>query len=252
MKQVIFCAILLAFVSCNPTHTIMTYNVGAFGKYTDDSTPQIARIISSTGAEAVALNELDSCNRRHNVYQLEALARQLGGWDCTFAATFPFAGGSYGNGVVCKPHILRSERIALPVFDGSEPRSVALAETKDYVIASVHLDHLGKEAAFKQASMLNDWFTENYDGCSKPVFLCGDMNSFPESRVIDELDKKWELLSVLDCTYPSDAPIRCIDYIFRLRSAAPVTVISSEVLSAPEDIALASDHLPVILRFKLH
>lgn len=228
----------------------MTYNVGAFGKYTDDSTPQVAEIIRSVGAEAVALNELDSCNRRHNVYQLKVLADQLGGWDYAFAATFPYAGGSYGNGVVCESPVIRSERIALPVFDGSEPRSIALAETEDYVIASVHLDHLGKEAAFKQTCLLNEWFAENYDGCKKPVFLCGDMNSLPESRVVSELGKSWELLTVLDATYPSDTPVKCIDYIFRLRSAAQVKVVSSEVLSSPEGIALASDHLPVILKFR--
>ena len=47
------------------TMTLLTYNVGVFSKYEDDTTPQVAELIRNTGASLVALNELDSCNRRH-------------------------------------------------------------------------------------------------------------------------------------------------------------------------------------------
>ena len=62
---------------------LMTYNVGAFGKELEDSAPMIARMIVELGAETVALNELDSCNRRHNINQVQHLADELNGLSTT-------------------------------------------------------------------------------------------------------------------------------------------------------------------------
>lgn len=50
---------------------LMTYNVGNFSKYRDDSLPEVARLIRECDASLVSLNELDSCNRRHNTFQLQ-------------------------------------------------------------------------------------------------------------------------------------------------------------------------------------
>lgn len=222
---------------------VMSYNVGVFSKSGSDSTADVAALIKASGASLVALNELDSCNRRHNVYQLKALADSLGGWNYLFASAFPFAGGAYGNGVVSRERVLASYSISLPRFDGAEPRSCAVVETELCVFASVHLDYTGKTARTSQAKLLNDWFTEHYGGYGKPVLLCGDMNSVPESEAIAELSRCWTLLSVTDPTHPASAPKKCIDYIFALKSAAPVRVLSSEVSTAARD---ASDHLPVL------
>lgn len=230
---------------------VMTYNIGAFSKYSSDSTPLVADIIRSSGADIVALNELDSCNRRNNVHQVEVLARELGGWDFSFASAFPFAGGAYGNGVVSSDPVLARHRIALPVYDGSEPRSVAVVETEDYVFASVHLEFKGQMASLEQAKLINTWFEERYSGSEKPVILCGDMNSLPGSQTMTELGKCWEMLSDSLPTFPSFSPSECIDYILRLRSAADVHVISSGI---PDNASLAlseaSDHLPVLVRLK--
>ena len=56
------------------TMTLVSYNVGVFSKYEDNTVPQVADLIRGTGASLVALNELDSCNRRHATYQLKELA----------------------------------------------------------------------------------------------------------------------------------------------------------------------------------
>ena len=79
--------------------TVMTYNVGAFGKYTKSSVKAVAKIIRASGADIVGLNETDSCNIRHNTFQVKDLAKRLG-WDYSFARALRFGGGSYGNGVV--------------------------------------------------------------------------------------------------------------------------------------------------------
>lgn len=225
--------------------TILTYNVGAFGKY-GDSMAGVARVIRESGASLVALNELDSCNRRHSNFQLKDLACTLGGWDYHFASAFPFAGGAYGNGIVSREPILRSETLSLPQANGAEPRSTAVVETASCVFASVHLDHRSEEARLAQMAVLNDWFTVHYSGIAKPVFLCGDFNSRPESAVLEALEPFWNRLGGIDFTYSTDHPHGCIDYVFALRSAAPVQVISSQVLTS-ETIRL-SDHFPVQVR----
>lgn len=228
-------------------YTVMTYNVGVFSKYSEDSTAEVAALIKASGASLVALNELDSCNRRHNVYQLKELAEALGGWDYHFASAFPFAGGAYGNGVVSQEPIIARHSIALPLFDGSEPRSCAVVETENCVFASVHLDYKGITARTAQAQVLNDWFTEHYSACGKPVLLCGDMNSTPDYEAIAELLECWDMLSGTGPTYPSGEPKKCIDYIFSLKSAAPVKTLTSKVITAAGD---ASDHLPVLVKFR--
>ncbi|MBO4566675.1 MAG: alpha-N-acetylglucosaminidase C-terminal domain-containing protein [Bacteroidales bacterium] len=227
--------------------TLMSWNVGVFSKYSQDSMADVARAILRSGADAACLCELDSCNRRHPEYQLKELAESLGGWQYSFASAFDFAGGAYGNGIVCKEPILRSERIALPLADGAEPRSCAVVETERFVLGATHLDHKGFEARPAQARALNDWFTEHYSGSSKPVFLCGDFNSLPDSETLSVLSDSWDLISGTSPTYPSDSPDRCIDYIFTLRSAAPVYTVSSYVDST---CSAASDHLPVTVSVK--
>lgn len=226
--------------------TLFTYNVGVFSKYTDDSTPAVADLIAAAGADIAALNELDSCNRRHNVHQLEALADILGGWNHHFASAISFAGGSYGNGIVTKDGISSSYKLMLPVFDGSESRSVAVVETKDYVFASTHLDHKGEYAGVEQARIINKWFEQRYSGESRPVFLCGDMNSRPDGTAVGVLLEKWDNISGDAPTYPSDSPRSCIDYIFCLKSARPI-ISADAVLLSSADISSVSDHLPVVV-----
>ena len=298
--------------------TVMTWNVGVFSKNSEDSKGDAARLLLSQGVDAVALNELDSCNRRHSAYQLADFADSLGGWNYHFAGAFPFAGGSYGNGVACKSQIVKSFSLRLPKFDGDEPRSLAVIETEDFVLGAVHLDHKGDTARVAQVRLVSDWFKDNYCESGKPVLLCGDFNSLPDSPAVAALLEDWTALSgvagaetgsvqssggavgadgvqstgvangasgaqatgvtngasgaqatgVADGdsrtqvnwsddgtresgtprfapTYPSDAPQKCIDYIFALNGSAPVNVLYCKVLNSD-----ASDHLPVVVRLR--
>ena len=62
---------------------IMSYNIGSFGKYitsVTENVKMVAAMIKEVGADAVALNELDSVNTRHNVNEAALLAETLGGW----------------------------------------------------------------------------------------------------------------------------------------------------------------------------
>ena len=243
-----FLFLSLALLSCGNskgpvTMTLISYNVGVFSKYGDDTTPQVCELIREADASLVALNELDSCNRRHAAFQLKELADGLGGWSFHFASAFPFAGGAYGNGVVSRDEVVSRHIIHLPQSDGSEPRSVAVVETDRCVFASVHLDYVGEHSQRLQVETLNGWFKAVYAGIGKPVFLCGDFNAEPDSETIRLMREDWIQLSGTDFTYSTTNPGKCIDFVFAYKDAASVEVVSSEVLT--EGTATFSDHFPV-------
>ena len=226
--------------------TLGSYNVGVFGKYMDDSCPEVVQFLQSVKADAVCMNELDSCNTRHNEYQLKRVAQAMGWADFHFAKALDYAGGSYGEGVLTREHIKRTDIIDLPKFDGAETRCVAVVETDRYILACTHLDHRSEEAAAHQAALINEWFTKNYSGSPKPVFLTGDMNALPESNPIKELEKRWTRVSTTDFTFSTKKPSKCIDYIFFLTAAKSVTVRKAMVCSGEQMVQL-SDHFPTMV-----
>lgn len=232
---------------------LMTYNVGVFSKYTDDSAPEVAAMILEKGAQAVAINEQDSCNRRHNVYQTKHLAECLGGWNYLYRGAMPYVGGTYGEGLVTKDKVIDEYAINMPLGVGAEPRVCVVVETKRYVFASTHLDHVSDAARTDQARQISETLKAKYSNSRKPVFLCGDLNSYPDSNPIKVLLKDWTILSRLEPTFPSDKPTGCIDYIMILNNGAKVKVLKSEVCTEFKngDVTHASDHLPLFVEVRL-
>ena len=246
-----FGIILLTLVSCGTrdetsTLTLVSYNVGVFSKFEENSMEGVAALLEGLGADFVALNELDSCNLRHPTYQLQDLSELLGGRPFHFASAFPYAEGAYGNGVLSREDIIARHAIPLEKGSGSEPRSVAVVETRDCVFASVHLDHRSEEARLSQMETINWWFDRNYGYSRKPIILAGDFNSLPDSPVIALAETRWERLSPNTFSYSTDSPHECIDYIFAFRNGAAVTVLSSDVVT--DGTETLSDHFPVAVK----
>lgn len=232
---------------------LVQYNVGVFSKEIDNSIPMIASMMKELGADAMSVNELDSCNTRHSNYQLADLADALGGWNFRYSRAMPYRDGAYGIGVAVPEEIIDGFSIPLPQGEGSEPRTCCVVETKEYVFASTHLDYRSESAMIGQASLINSVLKEKYSSSAKPVFLCGDMNSTPESDVLTELSKEWDVLSCSDPTIPADNPRNCIDYILALRNGAKYKVVGTNVptIFKDGDVTVASDHLPVFVDVRL-
>lgn len=235
---------------------LMSYNVGTFSKYLGDSAPMIARIIEEVGAEVVALNELDSCNQRHPINQVQHLADELNAlsaagapWSGCFSRAMAYRGGAYGNGIVTKAAVLDHFSIALPKEAGSEVRVCAVIETPHYVYAACHLDHRDDAARLTQAAVMTETLLLRYGDSRKPVFLAGDFNDTPDSPLIRQMSRNWTLLSPLENSFPASNPRICIDYIFLLQNRAAVQFIDGAVLTSQSsnDVTLASDHLPLFV-----
>jgi endonuclease/exonuclease/phosphatase family metal-dependent hydrolase len=226
---------------------IMTYNVGAFSKTEGyNSTNDIAAMIQEAKADAVGIQELDSCNQRHNTYQLANLASKLS-WQYYFGRAMAYKNGAYGNGVVVPKtqKVIDRYTIPIPKSEGqnSETRCIAVIETDEYVFASTHIQMHG---AMVQVNVINNW-VKKYDNCGKPVFLVGDFNSYPDSEAIQALEGVWNRLSSHELTAGSAQPNKCIDYIFCYKKGAPVKVIGTHAMTRfhKGDVTKTSDHLPV-------
>ena len=232
---------------------LVAYNVGVFSKYMGDSMLDVASMMQELDADAVAVCELDSCNRRHQAYQLEEFAAALGGWDYRFGAAMQWNGGSYGGGVVTDRRINRSFIVELPQCGGYEPRACVVVETRDYVMAEVHLDHSSDAVRLEQIRLLTDELMRLYGRSRKPVFLCGDFNAEPGSLTLSKLSEDWVVLSDLEATYPANNPRKCIDYIMALKNRARYKVLRTAVCTEFEsaDVTQTSDHLPVFVDVRL-
>lgn len=228
---------------------IMTYNVGVFGKYVDNSIPIVANLIKEAKPDILGLNELDSCNTRHGNYQLQDLNTCLGkGWDFAFQSMFTYQGGGYGIGVETTHKILGRRSYDIPKTPGVKHMGVLAVETKDFVFMSTHLNVTGS-VSLEQAKLINEYVRKDYWSSGKPVFLAGDMNSRPDSQTMAELNKYWTVISVKEPTFPSSAPDRCIDYVLILNNIRDYTVVKSSVCTgfSSGDVKIASDHLPIFV-----
>lgn len=231
--------------------TLVTYNVANLGHGGSDRTDNVVKFIQGTGADYVGLNEIDSCNLRHNVYQLKVLAESLGEWNYHFGKAFDFAGGGYGNGAMCNKPLLDAYTIPIPQGSGHEPRSVAVIETEDIVFCATHLDFGPPgEPSYEQAVYINEWFKAHYDGYDKPVIICGDFNTDPGTDTINEMDRCWTRLSLPKLSWPTTEANMCLDYVFCYNGAVPVEVVENSRPTGIINFLQTSDHYPVRVKIK--
>lgn len=227
---------------------LVAYNVGAFSKTVSDSAPLIASMMKEISADVMVLNELDKNNDRHSYDQLERFAGYLG-WNFFFGKAMDYRNGEYGNGEAYSKDLTVVDRfvISLPKDTGSEDRSCIVVEFSGFVFAGTHLEVRSENDRILGIRKITEELRQRYADGDKPVFLGGDMNSFPDSRTVAEILKSWNMLTPAEPTYPSDAPVNCADYIFSLKSTGSYDLSASGVCTEfhSGSTAVASDHLPV-------
>ncbi len=240
------------FVKKEGAIRLVSYNVGLFSKY-GDSMDMVAAMMKELKADAVCLNELDSCTiRSGRVYQSKALAEKMGGWHHFFGGAMSHNGGTYGEGMVVSPEYKNNGTYALklPQGLGAEPRVCAVFKTDKFVFLATHLDHVNQYARLDAAIRISEWAKQNYGDSDIPVFLCGDMNCESKDEPIQSLNQDWKRISVIKNTYPCGPgkySKKCIDFIFALKNKAKYEVVKSNVPLVFEtgDVNQASDHLPI-------
>jgi endonuclease/exonuclease/phosphatase family metal-dependent hydrolase len=223
---------------------ILTYNIhhgeGVDGKL---DLARIAGIITNSGADLVALQEVDRLATRSGKVDQAAELGRLAGLHHSFGAAMPFQGGYYGQAILSRFPISATSVHPLPQQSGREPRIAVAAQIENLWFVSTHLDHQIETIRVQQAYALQKLFGDK----PEPVILVGDFNASPTNETM-QVFSNW-----LDAagpngepTIPSDNPRRRIDYIL-LNPPARFDVLESKVLNEP----IASDHRPVFARVKL-
>lgn len=230
---------------------VLSYNIH-HGEGTDGRVDlaRIAGVINSVAPDVVALQEVDrNVARTGDVDQLAQLARMTG-MEFAFGANLDLQGGQYGNAVLSRLPIVRSQNHLLPNLNDGEPRGVLAVDLKvpgramPIRVLATHFDHRPDEQErIASAKFVGRLMNETPD---QPAILAGDLNATPDSETLKIIQADWTRTNAKPmATIPVEQPQRQIDYVL-FRPESHWQPVSTEVL----DEAVASDHRPLLARLK--
>lgn len=224
---------------------VLTFNIhhaeGADGTL---DVARVAEVIKRSGADVVALQEVDRGAERSGRRDLLKELADLTGMRYAFGKNIDLQGGDYGNGLLTSRPIVSEGNRLLPTTNGGEQRGVLQVvidvQGTQVLVLATHLDHRRDDAqrvasAGAMLEMLKAWG-------DAPVMALGDFNDVPGSATHEALTTAglidvWRAVGEGDgATIPVTAPNRRIDWVL-VRGLEP---LRAEVLKTD-----ASDHLPV-------
>lgn len=268
-------------------YSLITYNIGYLSGMTNnlpiertesfftDNLHAVYTQLETLQASIICLQEIDYHSKRsYFVNQQEALQNvgynyvyQAANWDVTYLP-FPYLPISAhfgevfsGQSILSKYPITTTQRYflepvknqafyAVPFYlDRLAQIAQINIDGKEAIIINVHLEAFDKPTRLIQAEEVADLYASYAD--KYPVFLVGDFNSDMgyENAAIKDILNLTGIKNAADLnlnTYPSDNPNVRLDYI--LYNEDFIELKSAKVLS---DFGEASDHLPVLMAFKL-
>jgi len=232
---------------------VLTYNVRrCLGVDRAYSTERIARVIAQTGAEIVALQELDLGRARSGgIDQAAEIAAALG-MSLFFHPAMTVLEERYGDAILSALPIRLVKAAAIsdgPARWSREPRGALWAEAEvsgaPVQIVTTHFGLWRRERREQAEVMVGpDWLGR--PDCKDPVVLLGDFNSVPTSRAYKRLagrlrDVQSARPGVDARTYPTRRPLLRIDHIFVSEGVEVEGLWAVRSLEA----TVASDHLPL-------
>lgn len=234
-----------------PRLRVLTYNIH-HGEGTDQKLdlPRIAKIITDSKADLVALQEVDNKTRRTNNVDQTAEFAKLTGLQGVFGKAMNYGGGEYGEAILSRFPIVEHKTHALPFTQGREPRAaleitVHPPNLPAITFVGTHLDHFKDDTdRLAQTKELNRLLVTK----DAPVtLLAGDLNARPDSAPMQTILQYWNDTAANhpQPTIPSDEPRAKIDWVLTLKSQG-WRVISTQVLEEK----VASDHRPVLVELE--
>jgi endonuclease/exonuclease/phosphatase family metal-dependent hydrolase len=226
---------------------VATYNLqgleGLDGRF---DLERVASVISATGADLVALEELGDPTELGPPGAPERLAKLLG-MKLVYATTFEDGGRRFGNGILTRLPVKSAWKHEL-TEPPMEPRCaielvVEVEPGRDLTFFGVHLGLAPFERA-KQVAALARLAARR----SGAVLIAGDMNHWSWLRDTDLEHRGFvDAARVVDRTeetFPADHPRLRLDR-FYARGVTPI-----EVHAVKDAVtAVASDHVPLVGRF---
>ncbi|NJO19573.1 MAG: metal-dependent hydrolase [Spirulinaceae cyanobacterium RM2_2_10] len=228
--------------------------------------------------DLIALQEIDiQARRSFNINQVTALAEDLGlpvgaiavNWDKNYLP-FPYWPLSAhfgrlvsGQALLSRGAIASHERLVLETVEAQPffyqafyiSRLAQIAELtlggRELVVINVHLEAFDAPTRRRQTEFVQELLTRYAD---QPLLLVGDFNSplpsseFPDAEIqilLGEPRLQAAIATPEANTFPADAPIAKLDYIFY--TPEWLELVAAQVVEAA---GTASDHLPVAARLR--
>ncbi|HOB73930.1 MAG TPA: endonuclease/exonuclease/phosphatase family protein [Phycisphaerae bacterium] len=230
---------------------VLSYNIHhAEGLDKQLDLERIARIINESGADLVALQEVDrNVKRSGNVDQPARLA-ELTGMTSIFEKNIDLQGGEYGNAILSRLPVESYRHHFLPRRGNNEQRGLLQARVRTaagpLIFMATHLDHQADDAERMDSVAMIRVLAGEHAG--QPLILAGDLNTAPDTRVLGELRSFLFDTCPPDLqnafTFSADRPRERIDYILYNRDPR-LRVTDYRILDEP----VASDHRPVLATF---
>jgi endonuclease/exonuclease/phosphatase family metal-dependent hydrolase len=268
-------------------YSIITYNIGYLSGLTNnlpatttktfftDNLTSVYNEFDKLKADIICFQEIDYHSKRSFYINQQEELQKLGynyvfkavNWDKKYLPFpyFPLSahyGEIYsGQAVFSKYPLRETERIVLARVTTSPfyraafyiDRLALVCKTtiagKPVVIINVHLEAFDYPTRFKQVKHVIEIYNRYQD--KFPVLLVGDFNSDltfnnPAIQMIFDLPGIKSATHDQEKTFPSVSPVKKLDYIFYNEKF--IEFKSSQVLTS---FGQASDHLPVLLEFKI-
>ena len=225
---------------------VLTYNIhGGVGIDGVLDLDRIADVVAGTGAELVALQEVDRYRREQSGFADQAghLAQRLG-MHLAYAACLddepahPGAGrAQYGTALLSTRPLVDVTTTLLPCFPGSEQRGLLEATVEvggtALRLLGTHLQWDSEDERLVQAEAITAVLDD------RPTLLLGDLNTTPGSPayrcLAARLEDAWTLVGEGEGhTFDAEPPPRRIDYVW---VGGGVRAVTAQVLPS-----VASDH----------
>lgn len=268
--------------------SVVTYNIGYLSGLTnnkaverpkdfvENNLKKVKDAFRTIEADFIALQEIDfAAKRSYFIDQQKELAglgysfaAQVVNWDETYVP-FPYWPPSVhfgevlsGQSVLSKYKIKEQERIVLDrvedmpfwedafYLDRIMQVVTILMGDKELKLINVHLEAFDAKTRAKQTEIVIAAYKE-LSG-QYPTVLLGDFNSDPDyenasiQKILDLPNTTCAVSDLSEKTFPSDQTEERLDYIFY--NTQFIEKISARVITETQ---AASDHLPVMMKFKL-
>lgn len=208
----------------------------------------MAKVINDSGADIVGLNEMRGQGSAPKYTDQTGKLGELTGLTPYFGQAIGYDGVKpYGNGLLSRLPILKAETIIIP--DPVEKTGPKNYETRALLKATLEggitvlVTHFGLNVDEEELAVKT--ILENME--PEKCILMGDFNVEPDDPILDPLRKVFkdaaDLIPGPALTFPSDAPIKKIDYI--------LVTPDVEILGAEVPPIVASDHFPHTAEVKL-
>jgi endonuclease/exonuclease/phosphatase family metal-dependent hydrolase len=227
------------------TLKMMTYNIqGHAASRRTDHLEKIAKVIAAVSPDIAGLQEVHCRTRKLPIDQGERIA-ELAGLTLAFGRSCAMDGGEYGNAVLTRGTVTRSEISPLP--GGGEPRSIMRADVDiDGTPLSFFVTHLSAWGRMRRRDRLAQIAKVGAITAEAPHphILTGDFNVPPTTEEIRALMAQGHLRAsdpLLDFTYRLLR--QRLDYVF---IDPRWTVLKSDVIRTGP-----SDHWPVVVELAL-